>query len=289
MIGTIRLFALLFGICMSLCLAASGSDIVIHEDGPNAESLTSTASGAVIFGSMAKAEIFRAAKGATSAEVWIEPSRNGLQRILGVLADERSGTLWVCSSGTGPNSAPTALKTFDLESGATKASYDFPGGTGLCNDIAVATDGTVYATDTTGNRVVVLKKGETALAVWAAAQKLAGIDGIALGDDKTVYVNTFFTRHLVRIAVGPDGNAGAMTELNVSMPLSRPDGMRSVRQDTMLLVEGGGRLDRVTIQGDNAKVEVLKDGLDGPRAVTLAGNSAWVLVGGVRAVAVPVH
>ena len=191
-----------------LCVGALAADIAIHEDAPNAESLTSTADGAVIFGSMSKPEVFRAANGTTAAEVWIKPGTNGLQRILGVFADQRSGTLWVCSSGTGPNSAPTALKTFDLESGAPKASYDFPGGTGLCNDIALASDGTVYATDTSGNRVVRLKKGGTTLEVWAADPKLAGgIDGIALGNDQTVYVNTFFTGHLVRIAVGPDGNA----------------------------------------------------------------------------------
>lgn len=276
--------ALLLGFSTGLCLAAD-PDIAIQEAGPNAESLTSTADGAVIFGSMAKAEIFRAAKGAASAEVWIKPGTNGLQRILGVFADQRSATLWVCSSGT-----PTALKTFDLTSGAPKASYDFPGGTGTCNDIAVATDGTVYATDTSGNRVVRLAKGATALETWTADPKVAGgIDGIALGDDHTVYINTFFTGHLVRIAVGPDGKAGAITELNLSKPLTRPDGMRTIGANTMLLVEGAGRLDRVTFQGDNANIEVLKEGLDAPRAVTLVGNTAWVLAGGVRAVAVPIN
>jgi streptogramin lyase len=281
---SIWLFAVLVGTCGALCLAAD-PDIVIHEDGPNAESLTSTADGAVIFGSMAKAEIFRAAKGAATAEVWIKPGTNGLQRILGVFADERTDTLWVCSSGT-----PTALKTFDLASGATKGSYEFPGGTGTCNDIAVATDGTAYATDTTGNRIVRLPKSGTALETWSSDPKVAGgIDGIALGDDRTVYINTFFTGHLVRVAVGPDGKAGTVTELSLSKPISRPDGMRFIKKDTVLLAEGSGRIDRVTIQGDNANIEVLKDGLDAPRAVTLIGNTAWVLVGGVRAVAVPVN
>jgi hypothetical protein len=49
---SIRLCTVLFGICTSLCVAASDPDIVIREDRPGAESLTSTASGAVIFGSM---------------------------------------------------------------------------------------------------------------------------------------------------------------------------------------------------------------------------------------------
>jgi sugar lactone lactonase YvrE len=282
---TYRLSTVLFGICAGLFAFAAEPDVVIHDDGPNAESMTSTADGALIFGSMSKAEIFRAPKGAASAEVWIKPGTNGLQRILGVFADERSRTLWVCSSGT-----PTALKTFDLASGAPKGSYDFPGGTGTCNDIATATDGTVYATDTTGNRIVRLPKGGTDLEVWTADPKIAGgIDGIALGDDQTVYINTFFTGHLVRITVGQDGKAGAITELNLSKPLSRPDGLRFIRKDTFLLTEGGGRADRVTIQGDNANIEVLKEGLEGPRAVTLTGNTVWVLVGGVRAVAVPLN
>ena len=240
-------------------------DITIHEDGPNAESMTSTADGALIFGSMSKAEIFRAAKGAATAEVWITPGTKGLQRILGVYADQRGNTLWACSSGN-----PTALKTFDLASGAAKASYDFPGGTGTCNDIAIATDGTVYATDTSGNRIVRLPKGGAALELWSADPKLAGgIDGIAMGNDQTVYINTFFSGHLVRIAVAQDGKAGAVAELTLSQPITRPDGMRSVTQNTMLLVEGSGKLDRVTIQGDGAKIEVLKEGLEAPRAVAL--------------------
>jgi hypothetical protein len=45
---------------------------------------------------------------------------------------------------------------------------------------------------------------------------------------------------------------------------------------TMLLAEGAGRLDEVTIKGDKAEVKVLKDGFDGPTAVTLTGGMAYV-------------
>jgi len=44
----------------------------------------------------------------------------------------------------------------------------------------------------------------------------------------------------------------------------------------MLLVEGAGRLDEVTIAGDKAEIKVLKEGLTGPTAVTLVGNMAYV-------------
>jgi hypothetical protein len=52
--------------------------------------------------------------------------------------------------------------------------------------------------------------------------------------------------------------------------------MRSVGSKTMLLVEGAGRLDEVTINGDKAEIKVLKEGLTGPTAVTLVGGMAYV-------------
>ena len=60
----------------------------------------------------------------------------------------KAGVLWVCTSASGGrNGAPyvgeTALKAFNLKDASFKASYAFPGN-GLCNDIAVAKDGTVY-------------------------------------------------------------------------------------------------------------------------------------------------
>jgi hypothetical protein len=58
--------------------------------------------------------------------------------------------------------------------------------------------------------------------------------------------------------------------------LQSPDGMRSVGGKTLLLVEGAGRLDEVTINGDKAEVKVLKEGLTGPTAVTLVGGTAYV-------------
>src|SRR5690242_10709788 len=95
--------------------AAVPMDVTIPEDKPFPESLTSTSDGALIIGSVTKSEIFRAPKGAAKADVWIKPGTNGLQRILGVFADQRAGTLWVCSDKLAPNGAPSALKTFDLK------------------------------------------------------------------------------------------------------------------------------------------------------------------------------
>jgi streptogramin lyase len=261
--------------------AADRSEITFADGRIFPESLTSTKNGAVYFGSLGLDSVYRAAPKSSTAQTWIQPKTNGLQTVLGVFADEPAGTLWVCASAAGGrNGAPvvgeTALKAFSLKDATFKASYAFPG-SGLCNDIAVAKDGTVYATDTTGARVLRLKRGARALDVWAAdTGLLATADGIAVLADGSIYVNSVGQGTLLRIPVKADGSAGPITKLATSRPLQTPDGMRSVGRMTMLLVEGAGRLDEVTISGDKAEVKVLKEGLTGPTAVTLVGGMAYV-------------
>ena len=138
------------------------------------ESLTHTKDGSVYFGSLGLDSVYKAGPGLARAEVWIQPKTAGLSSVLGVLADEPAGVLWVCASATGgrggaPVVGETALKAFNLKDASLKGSYPFPGG-GFCNDIAVAADGTVYVTDTFQARVLRLKKSATALDVWAADQ-----------------------------------------------------------------------------------------------------------------------
>jgi len=278
-----RTFAVLAATLGLACAiqAADRTEITFADGRIFPESLTSTRNGAVYFGSLGQDSVYRAAPASSKAATWIQPKANGLQTVLGVLADESAGTLWVCTSATGgrggaPVVGETALKAFSLKDASFKASYVFPGN-GLCNDIAVAKDGTVYATDTTGARVLRLKKGARALEVWAADMMLLGTaDGIALLADGAVYVNSVGQGTLLRIPVKADGSAGTITKLETSRPLQTPDGMRSVGNKTMLLVEGAGRLDEVTINGDKAEIKVLKEGLTGPTAVTLVGGMAYV-------------
>lgn len=245
------------------------------------ESLTSTKNGAVYFGSLGQNAVYRAAPNAAQASVWIKPGSNGLQQVLGVFADEKAGTLWVCTSQTGgrggaPVVGETALKAFSLKDASFKASYAFPGGNGLCNDAAVAKDGTVYATDTTQGRVVRLKKGATAFETWASDPKmLATADGIVILADGNVYVNSVGQSTLMRIPVNKDGSAGAITKLDLSQPVMGPDGMRSIGGMKILLIEGG-KLDEVTISGDKAQIKTIKDGMPGVTAVTLVGNAAVI-------------
>jgi hypothetical protein len=48
---------------------------------------------------------------------------------------------------------------------------------------------------------------------------------------------------------------------------------------SLLLIEGNGKLDKITIKGDEAQVETIQDGFTEPVSVTQVGNTAWVAEG----------
>jgi sugar lactone lactonase YvrE len=257
------------------------------------ENLTSSEDGTVYFGSTAKGTIYRAAPGASQAEPWIQASTTGLTNVFGVLADDKTSTLWVCQNSTGgrggaPVAGQTALRSFDLKSGAAKGTYPFPTNGGVCNDIAVASNGTVYVTESFGNRIHRLRPGATAVDMWIIdPQQLAGVDGVAILADGAVYVNTFFNGQLFRIPVNADGSAGALVPIETSMPLNRPDGLRTVGPQTLIQAEGQGRLAELTINGNRAEVRILSDAARAATGVTIVGDTALVLVERSKAVVVP--
>jgi sugar lactone lactonase YvrE len=104
------------------------------------------------------------------------------------------------------------LKAFDLGTGKAKGSYPMPTGA-VCNDIAVADNGTAYATDTAGAKIFMLKKDAAALEQAAADPLLAGVDGIAFGDKNTLYVNSVTANKMIRLVLGADGKSTKVAEL----------------------------------------------------------------------------
>ncbi len=277
-------------------LGVAGSGVVHAQTAPVGvpdrsfpESVTSTRDGTLYVGSFNLGGVVKAVPGG-KAEQFIKPGAAGSRSVLGVLADEKSGMLYVCSNDItgfgvpGPGDTKGAwLKMFDLASGAPKGSFALSDPKSLCNDIAVGADGAAYISDSFTPNVYSLKPGGTALEVWATDPLLApakdgvGLDGIAFGADGNLYVTTYIPAALFKIAV-KDGKAGAITALKTSRPLDHADAMRTFG-DSLLLIEGNGKLDKVTIKGDDAEIEIIKDGFAEPVSVTQIGNTAWVAEG----------
>ena len=277
-------------------LGVAGSGVVHAQTAPVGvpdrsfpESVTSTRDGTLYVGSFNLGGVVKAVPGG-KAEQFIKPGAAGSRSVLGVLADEKSGMLYVCSNDItgfgvpGPGDTKGAwLKMFDLASGAPKGSFALSDPKSLCNDIAVGADGTAYISDSFTPNVYSLKPGGTALEVWATDPLLApakdgvGLDGIAFGADGNLYVTTYIPAALFKIAV-KDGKAGAITALKTSRQLDHADAMRTFG-DSLLLIEGNGKLDKVTIKGDDAEIEIIKDGFAEPVSVTQIGNTAWVAEG----------
>ena len=264
--------------------AGPPSDIRIDGSAVYPESLSAAPDGSVYVGSMAGI-VYRAPSGASVAEPWIRPTaENGILSLLGVLADKRSNTLWVCSSPSTLRNPPavgvSSLMAFSLKTGARKGAWPFPAPAGACNDITIAKDGAAYASDTPNGRIFVLKPGAKALELFASDARLKGIDGIVFSGDGALYLNIVGKGQLMRVDRGKDGKMTGLTELKLSQPVAGPDGFRLISKNRFLLAEGNsGQIDEVAIEGDRATIKVLKDGLVSPPGVTLVGRTAYGMEG----------
>jgi streptogramin lyase len=272
--------------------AEERTEITFPGDHAYPESMTATTDGTIYAGSLYEGGIFRVPPGAATAEQWIKPGANDSMITLGVFADEKSGTLWVCSSdltgfGVKPptGAKPVALKAFDLKTGAAKGSWPLPGQKSLCNDMVVGADGSVYVTDSFQPHILRLAPGGTSLEVWATSPGFGGegpqLDGITIGQDGNLYANTYASGRLFRVEIGADGKAGRITQLKTTPGFEHADGMRAYGANGLLVVEGAnaGRFDIITLNGDNADVKTVKSGYKQPVSVWQIGDTAWVLEG----------
>lgn len=258
----------------------SRTEIVI--DGARAfpENITAMRDGTIFTGSVGTGGVLRALPGSAKATQWIAPGDHGLLDTFGVLADEGSGTLWVCSSRMDPPTvgaiaAEPAVYRYDLKTGAFQSRHPFPGSTGLCNDIAIGPDGAAYATDTSGGRILRLPAAGRVLQEWAKTADLAGADGLDfLG--RQLIVNSFTSGKLLRIELRSDGSAGHPIDMKTSRPLVQPDGMRRMSSNRLVLAEGSGTIGLLTMKGDTVDVKSLRSGLIGPAGVAVVGDIAWI-------------
>lgn len=274
-------------VSMALACSTTGPTDVGQLDLPGdnvyPESLGMAQDGTLFVGSLATGQVLKFAPGATSAEVFIPPGT--MHNVAGLLVDDSESALYVCAVDLSTqNPSLPAVRSFKLSDGLPLATYPFSGA-GFCNDFAFDGQHNLYVTDSAG-KIYRLKKGEAALALWSSDSALApsspqgfGANGIVWDGKASLYVNTFSDGRLLRFDIHPDGSAGAAQTISVSPALVSPDGMRLLDENTLLLVEGAGRLSRVSLSGTTATATALKDGLLGPTSVVRYEQYAWVSEG----------
>jgi len=260
--------------------------IIIPGDRYFPEGVTVASDGTFFVGSLFEGSIMRARAGSARMEPFIEPGANGLVSVLGLWADDARNTLWACSSDAGngklTGSAPVGVKAFDLQTGAAKGNYDFPGG-GFANDLTLDSQGDLFVTDSWAPRILRLRAGDTVLEEWIKDAQLGveqwSLNGIDFDHSSSaIYTVNQNAGLLFRIRIEPDGSAGAVTLIQTSLELRRPDGLKVIGPSTLATAEGGaGGMAIITVEDDTAQVRRVRAKLDGVTTFALYQGSAWVV------------
>jgi hypothetical protein len=281
--------------CLAIVLAWSSAalaagPVVTTDPQSQPESVTVAPDGSLILSSASKPVIYRAAKGATKAKVFIDASSEGAAvSFLGVLADAHTNTLWACQIIGAPDSSNrhSILRGFDLASGTPKFRWALPGDVNLCNDFTIGPDQALYVSDTFGSRIFRVRPGAQDGELLIQSRALDGIDGITFLNG-VLYANNVISNNLYRIPLDASGKAGTPVQIWPDHPIKGPDGMRAADGKLFVAENKNGRASMVTVHGDQATVTPLLDGLTIPTGIEPAGDTLWVGDrGSDKAVAIP--
>jgi hypothetical protein len=291
-ISNARRLAIWVALLAAFSQAGFAADILIADAKSQPESLTVAPGGVLIVGSASTPFVYKVRAGSTTAEKFVDASAEGAGTFFfGMLADASSNTLWTCQLTPVPGKTPvqrhTALRGFDLESGAPKIRWNLPGDNSTCNDFAIGPDKALYITDTSNSKIYKLPAGASTAELFLEHRALYGIDGITFLNG-TLYVNNVFSNNLYRIPVDAAGKAEEPVDIWMDQPIKGPDGMRAANGKLIVAENGSGKISAITVNGDKASVTVIKAGLNTPTGVEPAGDTIWVAERGAgKAVSIP--
>src|SRR3984885_766134 len=291
-LSNVRRLAVCVALVAGFAHAVPATDILIADAKSQPESLTVAPGGVLIVGSASSPFVYKVRKGSTTAEKFVDASAEGPGTFFfGMLADASSNTLWTCQLTPVPGKTPvqrhTALRSFDLTTGAPKIRWSLPGENSTCNDFAIGPDKALYLTDTANSKIYKLPAGASSAELFLEDRALYGIDGITFLNG-TLYVNNVFSNNLYRIPVDAAGKPGQPVDIWMDQPIKGPDGMRSANGKLIVAENGSGKISVITVKGDKASVEVIKEGLNTPTGVEPAGDTIWIAERGAgKAVSIP--
>ena len=292
LISNARRLAVCIAVMAGAAQTVAAADILIADAKSNPESLTVAPGRVLIVGSASTPFVYKVRAGSTTAEKFIDASGEGPGTFfLGMLADASTNTLWTCQLTPVPGMPAqrhTALRGFDLATGAQKLRWDLPGDNSVCNDFAIGADKALYITDTGNAKIFKLAAGASAAELFLEDRAaLAGVDGITFLNG-TLYVNNVRTNKVYRVPVDAKGKAAPAIEIVLDQPLKGPDGMRAANGKLLVAENGAGKISAIAVTGDKGIVTVLKEGLNTPTAVEPAGDTIWIAErGSGKAVSIP--
>jgi sugar lactone lactonase YvrE len=278
LVTSIALVAGMVQAVSGLAQAAPATEVLIGDAKSQPESMTVAPGGVLIVGSASSPFVYKVRAGATVAEKFVDASAEGPGTFFfGMLADASTKTLWTCQLTPVPDTRPaqrhTALRGFDLTTGAPTVRWNLPGDNTTCNDFVIGPDKALYITDTSVGRIYRLPAGATTAELYLENRTLQGVDGITFLDG-TIYFNNVFFNKLYRVPVVA-GKPGQPVDIWMDQPVKGPDGMRAANGKIFVAENGSGKISALTIDGDKAHVTVLKDGLKTPTGVEPAGDTLW--------------
>ena len=276
----------------SFAQVAFADEILIGDAKSQPESLTIAPGGVLIVGSASSPFVYKVRPGSSTAEKFIDASGEAPGTFFfGMLADASTNTLWTCQLTPVPDTKPvqrhTALRSFDLSTGAPKIRWNLPGDNTTCNDFAIGPDKALYITDTATGRIYRLPAGASTAELYLEHPTLKGVDGITFLDG-TLYVNNVIFNKLYRVPVNSDDKPETPVDIWMDQPIKGPDGMRAANGKLFLAENGSGKISALTVNGDKASVTVIKEGLKTPTGVEPAGDILWIAERGAgNAVSMP--
>src|SRR5271168_5055743 len=133
-----------------------------------------------------------------------------------MLADAATRTLWTCQltpvGDTKPVKRHTALRGFDLSTGAQKLRWNLPGDNSVCNDFSIGPDKALYISDTANAKIYRLAPGAQTADLFMQAKQLDGIDGLTFLDG-VLYVNNVIFSKIYRIPMDASGKPGRPVDI----------------------------------------------------------------------------
>lgn len=126
--------------------------------------------------------------GSVHTAKWIGATRDGLELIDPIGSAVSNGVLYTVDSGF--------VRSFDLETGKPMRSVEVPGA-GFLNGIAVADDGTVYASDSRPGELIYKVAPDGSSSVFAEGAPLAVPNGVAMDTDGNIVVVNIGTNAVI--------------------------------------------------------------------------------------------